>query len=331
MLLYIDINDACNLRCTTCPRGVRAFPNTNKKMSLSLFRRVVEKGRHDGAYQVGLFNWVEPFIVANLHEYTQIVKFFALRCEVASTLSLNNIDNLVDCLHHVDMLWVTISGYTQATYEINHVGGAMSNVMRHLATISQAKNAGDISTDVLVRYLMFDYNTREKDMMEALATKLGFRFEVLLGSGHPIIMKASKERDAEISSALAAFNSSRIYEQPGTVCPLIFEHIAVNADGDVYQCSAHGYHEPLRIGSYLDLSREEILNRRYNQPYCNFCNWKRRPASEMEKALLHQALDARLGRLISNRLGPLSGPNVEAEHTAEGYQLPKDGHTPLVS
>jgi hypothetical protein len=94
---------------------------------------------------------------------------------------LNNIDNLVDYLHHVDMLWVTISGYAQATYEINHVGGAMSNVMRHLATISQAKNAGDISTDVLVRYLMFDHNTREKDMMEALATKLGFSIRSFAG------------------------------------------------------------------------------------------------------------------------------------------------------
>ncbi len=329
MLLYIDINDACNLRCPTCPRGVRAFPNTNKKMPLSLFRRVVEKGRHDGAYQVGLFNWVEPFIVANLHEYAQIVKSFSLRCEVASTLSLNNIDNLVECLHHVDMLWITISGSTQATYEINHVGGALSNVMRHLDTISQAKKAGDISTDVLVRYLMFDYNTHERGGMEALARDLGFRFEVLLGSGHPIIMKASKARDAEISSALGAFNSSRIYEQPGTVCPLTFEHIAVNADGDVYQCSAHGYHEPLRIGSYLDLSREEILNRRYNQPYCNFCDWKRRLASETEKALLHQALDVRLGRPILNRVGPLSGPNAVVERTAEGYVLPKDGHMAL--
>ena len=79
MLLYIDINDACNLKCTTCPRGVRAFPNTSKKMSLSMFRRIVEKGRHDGAYQVGLFNWVEPFLIDDLSEYTKIVKQFDLR------------------------------------------------------------------------------------------------------------------------------------------------------------------------------------------------------------------------------------------------------------
>jgi MoaA/NifB/PqqE/SkfB family radical SAM enzyme len=326
MLLYIDINDACNLKCATCPRGVRAFPNTSKKMSLSMFRRIVEKGRHDGAYQVGLFNWVEPFLIEDLSEYTKIVKQFGLRCEVASTLSLRRIDGLTKCLRFVDMLWVTISGFEQSTYEINHVGGNVAYVLEHLRTISEAKKDGEINSDILIRFLRFDYNAHEEDRLRSLADESGFRFEVLLGTGHPIRATASPDRQREISDLLGAFSSSRIYEAAGSVCPLIFEHVAVNADGDVYQCSAHGYHPPLRIGSYLDLSREEILIRRYHQPFCNFCDWTRRPATELEKELLHQALDARLGRPIINRLPRLSEPNVPVQLTPEGYQLPKDGH-----
>ena len=155
MLLYIDINDACNLKCTTCPRGVRAFPNTSKKMSLSMFRRIVEKGRHDGAYQVGLFNWVEPFLIDDLSEYTKIVKQFDLRCEVASTLSVRRINGLIPCLRFVDMLWVTISGYDQSTYEVNHHGGNVEYVLEHLRTISEAKKDGEIRSDILIRFLRF--------------------------------------------------------------------------------------------------------------------------------------------------------------------------------
>lgn len=328
MLLYIDINDMCNLKCTTCPRGVRAFPNTSKRMSVETFSKIVEKGRHDGAYQVGLFNWVEPFLIKNLHEYTQIVQGFGLRCEVASTLAPRNIDGLIECLKSVDLLWVTMSGFSQPVYEINHVSGRIDNVFRNLETISAAKADGEISTEILLRFLMFDYNEHEVEKLREYAEMHSFRFEVLLGSGHPTRMKASADRGREISDMLGSFSSSRIYERAGLVCPLIFEHIAVNADGDVYQCSATGYHPPLRIGSYLDLTREEILMRRYNQPFCNSCDWTRRQASDREVELLHQALDSRMGRPITKRVARLSDPDSVLERTREGHQLPKDGLGP---
>lgn len=326
MLLYIDINDACNLKCATCPRGVRAFPNTSKKMSTDLFRRIVEKGVHDGAYQVGLFNWIEPFLISNLQEYTAIVKQFGLRCEVSSTLSLRRIDCLLTCLKTIDLLWVTISGYSQSIYQINHVSGNVEYVFRHLRDISNAKKSGKIETDVILRFLKFDYNADDEIILRSLAQEYEFHFETLLGTGHPIRMKAPPTREQEIAQLLGSFSSARKYDEPGTVCPLIFEHIAVNADGDVYQCSAHGYHPQLRIGAYLDLSREEILMRRYTHPFCNFCDWKRRQPTDVERTLLDQALDARLGRPVLNRVPRLSGPDTPAQYNQEGDQLPKDGH-----
>lgn len=329
MLLYVDINDACHLRCGTCPRGVRAFPNSNRMMSLGTFRQIVRKGLHDGAYQVGLFNWVEPFLIPRLDDYTQIVKSFGLRCEIASTLSLRKIDRLVETLANVDLLWVTMSGYSQAVYEVNHAGGRIEDVFAHLESIAAARREGRIATQVLLRYLMFDYNRDEMPLMRDFAEERGFRFEVLLGSGHPVHMRASDKREAEIAAALAAYNASRYFEPAGTVCPLIFEHVPVNADGDVYQCSAHGYHPQLRIGSYLDLGREEILMRRYMQPFCNSCDWARRAITETERLLLRQALEARMGNVVTDRVARLSGPDAQMRLTEDGYQLPKDGRPPL--
>jgi MoaA/NifB/PqqE/SkfB family radical SAM enzyme len=328
MLLYIDINDICGLKCSTCPKGVRAFPNTSKKMSLDTFRQVVQKGRYDGAYQVGLFNWVEPFLIENLADYTLIVKQHGLRCEVASTLAVQKIPHLIECLRTVDMLWVTVSGLTQSVYEVNHVGGEVATVLRHLDEIHLARSEGRISTDVLVRFLKFDYNEHEVELFRQEAEKRGFRYEVLVASGHPIRMPASRSKEQEIAQALSQFTASSIYQRPGTVCPLIFEHIAVNADGDVYQCSAHGYHRALRIGSYLDLSREEILYRRYNHPYCNSCDWQRRVATDKEKDLLQEALQARVGRPPEVRTASMSLPMTGQKRNEHGHLLPKDGHGP---
>src|SRR3977135_2527774 len=62
MYLYVDVIDACHLKCPTCVRGVRAFPNTATKMSLEMFDAIVRKAKDDGAYGVGLFSWTEPFL-----------------------------------------------------------------------------------------------------------------------------------------------------------------------------------------------------------------------------------------------------------------------------
>jgi hypothetical protein len=294
---------------------------------MEMFRKIIEKAKDEGAYQVGLFNWVEPFLEKKISDFASVVKEFSIRCEIASTLSVKRINRLVECLGFVDKLWVTVSGYTQSIYEINHAAGHVRSVIAHLETISQAKASGKISTDVLVRYLMWDYNAHEVQLFRNLAERLGFRYEVLLGTGHPINMRAPKNKGDTVSAALAGFSAARIYEPAGYVCPLLFEHIAVNAAGDVYQCSAYGNYATMRIGQYLDLSREEILLRRYAHPFCNSCNWTRRLATEHEKSLLLQAMEVRMGRQIV-RVGPLSGPLKGLARTAEGYLLPKDGHVP---
>src|SRR5215469_7206639 len=107
MLLYVDVIDACHLQCPTCVRGVRAFPNTTKKMSLDMFRAIVAKAKVDGAYQVDVFSWIEPFLCRDLHEYVAIVKEAGLPCGISSTLSLPSIDAFEATLRNTDFLTIS--------------------------------------------------------------------------------------------------------------------------------------------------------------------------------------------------------------------------------
>ena len=40
---WIDIIDACHLRCPTCIRGVRGIENSGRKMPLEMFEQIIAK------------------------------------------------------------------------------------------------------------------------------------------------------------------------------------------------------------------------------------------------------------------------------------------------
>ena len=51
-----------------------------------------------------------------------------LSCDISTTLSLRHIDNLEETLlAGLNWMTVSMSGATQGTYEINHVGGKLAS------------------------------------------------------------------------------------------------------------------------------------------------------------------------------------------------------------
>ncbi len=323
MLLYVDIIDACHLKCPTCVRGVRAFPNTARKMPLDVFERIVVKAKIDGAYKVDIFSWIEPFLCRNLHEYISIITKHGLPCGVSSTLSLKNIKDFDAAILGMDTLTISISGFTQDVYAINHKGGNIDWVKSNLVQLGVLKKYGGARVDATLRMLMFDYNRAEEPKLRQLAEQIGIRFEVMLAEGDPVTMPQPRDAETQVISRLQNFHASRPHEPAGKVCPLVFEHVTVNADGDVYQCTAYGNYEVLKIGPFLELSREEVLLRRYTQPICNSCSWSRRPVTPIEKVQLQQAMSARMGEEIVNRVPSLSSPLEYVPYTQEGHIISK--------
>jgi wyosine [tRNA(Phe)-imidazoG37] synthetase (radical SAM superfamily) len=129
----IDIIDACQLKCPTCVRGVRVMENSSAKMSLEKFCAVLDKAKSEGYRRIGLYSWTEPFLNRTLQDYVLEVKKRDLPCEISTTLSLRRIDNLeATLLAKPDLIYVSISGWDQATYQINHVGGNLSYALANL-------------------------------------------------------------------------------------------------------------------------------------------------------------------------------------------------------
>lgn len=299
-ICYIDIIDKCNLRCPTCVRGVQLLKNSGSAMSLEMFKKIIRKANAEGFRRIGIFNWTEPFLFKQLPEYIAAVKELGLACEVSSNLSLKPstfFDNIKRSLSAgIDKLTVSVSGYTQHIYEINHVGGNIAFVKENFERISELKRAGMITTLVELRLIRFDYNMAEEVLLRDYANTLGLSFEVIEGVGHPSHSVDNYGGEDVIVQRLQHYTPERKYEKAGEICSLIIDTLSIDSAGQAYLCCAYPNYPSLQIGSFLDISKEELLLKRYNHPICTSCEFPRRQATDEDRRSLIEALQTRLGQ-----------------------------------
>jgi len=280
-IAYVDTIDACHLKCGSCIKGVRAIPNTSRKMPLDMFTRIVEKLDAAGYSRISLYNWTEPFLNRNIEDYISVVKSFGQYCELSTTLSLRHIDNLEAALvAGLDRMVVTMSGFEQSIYEINHIGGTIDYILPNLRRVRSIMDQHGLSPQVVVRMIRFGYNVGEEPKLRALAAELRFDFEIIEGMSDPTTSaRAQKHGNDYYEKILATAGPSETPETEGKVCPILFDQITIDVVGDVHLCCAFPTFAPLRIGHYLDLPDNDILLRRYVHPLCRVCSMPRRPAS----------------------------------------------------
>jgi MoaA/NifB/PqqE/SkfB family radical SAM enzyme len=289
-IAWIDTIDACQLKCPTCIRGVRGIKNTGRKMELDTFSAIVDRLKSQGFRRLGLYNWTEPFLNRTIEDYIRSAKSAGFWVNMSSTLSLRHIDNLEPALvAGLDLLTVTVSGFDQETYEINHVDGVWAYVVRNLHAVRDIIARRQLPTRVELRMLKFSYNTHQEDSLRQFAEQMGFGFEPIAGIGDPRsdYLKAYTSehfvRDAENASG----NSSP--EDEGKACELMFNQIAIDCSGDVYVCCAVPIYPYLKLGKFLDMTADQILAKKFTHPFCRACTMPRRDRTAAEDARLRAA------------------------------------------
>jgi hypothetical protein len=271
------------------------MPNTSNRIDLDKFTAIVIKLADEGYKRVGAFNWTEPFVNPDLHKCMQIIKEQGLRTSISTNFSIRKISHLEKVLRYTDELYISLSGFDQAVYEINHIAGDIEFVRANTRRAAALKASGEITTTILLRFLKFDYNQEQEEKLREFARALHIGFEVLPAVGTPKTppmtptIESSKDR-------LRSFTPSRPNDPRGKVCPLMFGQIPIDSHGDVYLCCAFPNHEPLKIGPYLEMTQEEILLRRYNHPICSSCNFTRRDATPADTQALMEAVQSQMAQ-----------------------------------
>jgi hypothetical protein len=305
MIAYVDVNDICQLHCPTCLKGMRIQENSNETMPLGMFRAICLKLAEEGYRIVGLYNWTEPFLNMRVHEYIRIVKAVGLECDISSNFSFaNRFPVIRESLRAgLDRLIVSVSGFDQAVYEINHRSGRIAWVKKNLELVSDLLlHEKTIATEVRIKFIKFDYNISQEPLLREYAESLNLEFEIVEGVGHPnfpvktymVHDSAVEPNRADISSRLSDYSPVRTHEKPGEICVLPLDTLAIDCKGDVYLCCQYPNLPSLKIGKYLELTADESLISRYTHPICASCNIPRRRMNPADQLRLSQAFESRL-------------------------------------
>jgi hypothetical protein len=107
----------------------------------------------------------------------------------------------------------------------------------------------------------------------------------------------------------------------------MFGQIPIDSRGDVYLCCGFPNLEPLKIGSYLEMTQEEILLRRYNHPICASCGAARRDATPADTQALVEAVQYQMNQpgsvqaSLQDQIGQLTKAQQELRSDAVSMRM----------
>lgn len=270
--LYVDLVDACNLACPTCPRGMRYMKNRKGQMSIDKFEKIMRKAALLGFKVIGLYNWTEPLLCKDLYLYTKTIKAHGLMSTFSTNLSFRNVPNLIEILKHTDEIYVSLSGFTQDTYKIHHRGGNIENVKRNLQLIGDAKKSGEISTNVQIKYFDFPYADSEFPSFQQFAADNGLSIVHNKAYGDPLSCR--EKQNAWVEKYFNVFNEP-FFNPPYTACKFTSNAMSIDYNGNVHLCCLKSNSEATKIGNFLEEDFDVLQYRRVSHPACACCTVKR--------------------------------------------------------
>jgi hypothetical protein len=174
-------------------------------------------------------------------------------------------------------LWnftISLSGFTQKTYSINHRGGRVEPVLANLIRISEQLSGWESYENIDVRYLVHRDNQHEVHLFKHFCDRLGLKFTPYHAYYMPIEkMFEGLERIPQgfeyieyspkmVSEAIGPHRSQRCHMRDSQVC--------IDVDGNFSVCCVESPTSP-RMGSYLETPFKQMQQARFGSDLCRSC------------------------------------------------------------
>jgi|JI10StandDraft_1071094.scaffolds.fasta_scaffold519035_1 MoaA/NifB/PqqE/SkfB family radical SAM enzyme len=283
MELLMDVVGSCNLRCPSCPVGNIGKINQTGKTDVSVFQDIIAKADDNYAiYRVSLYNWGEPLLHPQLPQLIKIVKDRNLYCALSSNLNvLRNEDAIL--AENPDELRISLSGFSQATYEKTHTRGDIERVKSNMTRLAEAKNKASRrnSTRIDVYYHKYRHNLDEIEPMKEFALSLGFNWMENWAYYMPL-EKVLQFAEGTLSEAELTFVQAQIALPMSEAlrearqfahepCRLWSEQIVLDYQGNAALCCSVFDLKANKLGFFLDMTPEDLMAAKADHPTCKKC------------------------------------------------------------
>ncbi len=252
-IAILDVAGLCNLHCPYCPTGLgRERGRRQKLFPLSLVRKLLAEAG-DYLLSANLYNWGDALLHPQLPEIVSLFKQRRVFTSASTHLNLDRRELLVAlCEAGLDHLVVSLSGASQAVYEIYHRDGKLDQVLDNLHFLTDLKQRRGLAKPLIeMKYLVFAFNCHELPAAAQLAQTLGVDLFWRFPGGGPPEVEVH-----QYGSDFHPFGGLRH-------CHQLWHSVTVNADGEVAPC-CYTYFQADDLG---DLSRSSLREIRRNDGF----------------------------------------------------------------
>lgn len=285
----IDISGTCNLSCPSCPSRGYSFgidgPTTRvpaRLMQIEMFKSILEKIAIENPaedVEVCLYVWGEPLLHNKIGEMIRMVRARGWQCVVAT--NLNAAKHLPDLVvAEPTGLSLSCSGFSKETYNVTHADGDANLFLANMFLLRYLMDRHKKNFYVGIHYHLYRTNTHELPDLVRYARQLGFNFGlvpaylttleevegVLAGVDVPLSVQGALDRMMFSPQELRA--ASMGFEKK---CAQLDSRITIMSDGSVLQCCGVSDPKYTVANSYLDITRDELQQRRNSAEVCSTC------------------------------------------------------------
>jgi MoaA/NifB/PqqE/SkfB family radical SAM enzyme len=173
--LYIEPTSRCNLSCRTCIRNTWDEPMGD--MEMDVFERLAgQLPRFPHLESVMFGGFGEPTAHPRILDMVRAVKALGLRAEMTSNATLLD-DRMIDGLlrEHLDVLWISLDGTTEESFETVRPGAGLARVLENLERLSTRNPREGHSIEIGIAFVVMKTNLGDVKHLDRLARSVGAR------------------------------------------------------------------------------------------------------------------------------------------------------------
>ncbi len=173
--LYIEPTSRCNLACRTCIRNTWDEPMGD--MDAETFERLaggLRRFPHLESVMFGGFG--EPTAHPRILDMVRAVKAPGLRAEMTTNATLLD-DNLIEGLlrERLDMLWISLDGTTEESFDAIRAGASLSRVMENVERLARRNGRDGHEIEIGIAFVIMKTNLQDVKHLDRLARSVGAR------------------------------------------------------------------------------------------------------------------------------------------------------------
>jgi MoaA/NifB/PqqE/SkfB family radical SAM enzyme len=240
IVAFIEPTLFCNLRCPTCPTGLRLGLRPACAISWDQYKCILDE-IGDYLFGLNLYNWGEPLLHKQTPEFIQYAKSKGILVALSTNLSINLSDEYIFSLVRsgLDNLIVSLDGATEDSYVKYRRGGDFTLVWENIRRIQSVKRSLGTNTPIITwQFLVFQHNEHEIETVKSNYKIWGAdRFHI----GIPFVPPKPYDKGFEPSTIPQYQHNQGQMESKhrpriGRPCPWLYGIFVLNPNGMVSPC-----------------------------------------------------------------------------------------------